>query len=214
MQTLASARPTVRLAHRVGNSTAVLSDYQATSGEPPRALTLPKTLSVDSGSKGILFTGRFHNASMLSPVLELGAEGSAFNFGFWDAHADFYLGTPSQLSELAGRAPVSVSVGLISSSKEGIVVNYRNRLTGSGALKPGLHAGGLIGQTTTYQKNAMLELSSLLIYNRPLTPGERFFGLQALSETFAIPQQQQDTYVADGDSITQGSASPYLQFYP
>ncbi len=210
-----AARPVVRLAHRTGNSVSVLWDFEATSGASPRALVLPRSLTIDSGNMGLLWTGRFHNASMISPLIELGLDKEAFNFGFWDAHADFYVGTPNHLSEMTGHASLTASIGLISSSPtEGLVANYRDRQLGLGGLRPLLHRGGYIGKTVVYKQSGMMELSSLVIYDRALTPGERFYGLQAAAENFGIAQQQQDTYVADGDSITQGIASPYMQGYP
>jgi lysophospholipase L1-like esterase len=215
VQTVPAARPAIRLAHRVGNAVSVMWDYEATSGAPARALVLPRGVAIDSGSMGIMWTGRFHNASMISPLIELGTDAEAFNFGFWDAHGDFYFGTPNELREIPGHAATTASVGVISSSQaDGTIVNYRNARTGAGTLKPKPHAGGFIGQSSAYRQNGMMELSSLVLYARPLSPGDMQFGRQALGENFGIAQQQQDVYVADGDSITQGIASPYLQGYP
>ncbi len=210
-----AAQPIVRLAHRTGRPLSVVWDYEATSGAPPRSLILPTALTIDSGNMAVLWTGRFHNAAMVSPLLELGTDADAFNFGYWDAHGDFYLGTRNHLSELAGHAGLTAAVGMISSSpQEGIVTNYRNRLIAQGKLPPELHRGGFIGQTAVYKANGMMELSSLVLYNRGLTPMERFLATKTLGENFAIPQQQQDVYVADGDSLTQGIATQYLQSYP
>ena len=94
-----------------------------------------------------------------------------------------------------------------------MTTDYRNHLLQIGRLPSATHTGGFIGKTTAFKQFAMMELGSLVLYSRPFSPGDRFYGLQALSETFAIPQQQQDTYVVDGDSITQGIASLYLQSY-
>lgn len=214
VQPVRTAQPVVRLAHRTGNSVSITWDYEAGSGAAARALVLPRSLSVDSANMGLLWTGRFHNASIISPLIELGVDRNAFNFGFWDAHGDFYLGTPGQLNEMPGHASLSAGIGLISSSPgEGVVTNYRNREVTLGALRPQAHNGGYIGKSVIYGQDGMMELSSLIIYDRALTPADRFFGLQAAGENFDIAQQQQDTYVADGDSLTQGLASSYLQSY-
>jgi lysophospholipase L1-like esterase len=164
---------------------------------------------------GVLWTGRFHNSALISPLVEIGNDPDAFNFGFWDAHGDFYLGTRNHLAELPGHAALNAAVGLISSSPtEGIVTNYRNRVIAQGKLPSEVHRGGLIGQTTVYKQAGMIELSSLILYDRALTPMERFVAVKALGENFHIPQQQQAVYVADGDSLTQGIGSRYLQSYP
>jgi lysophospholipase L1-like esterase len=210
-----AAQPTVRLAHRAGQPLSIVWDYEATSGAPARALVLPDALSIDSGEMAVLWTGRFHNAAMVSPLIELGVDADAFNFGYWDAHGDFYLGTHNHLSELPGHAALTAAIGLISSSRdEGVVTNYRNQTLAQGKLPSETHRGGFIGQTAVYKANGMMELSSLILYNRGLAPLERFVAVKALGENFSIPQQQRDTYVADGDSLTQGIATPYLQAYP
>ena len=209
-----SVQPAIRLAHRTGRPLSIVWDYEATSGGPVRALALPAGMSIDSGDMAVLWTGRFHNASMVSPLIELGTDANAFNFGYWDAHGDFYLGTTNHLSELPGHAALTPSAGMISSSpKDGLVVGYRNQIRAQGKLPSEPHRGGLIGETTVYKAGGMMELSSLTLYARGLTSLERFRSIQALGETFAIPQQQQDTYVADGDSLTQGIAAPYSQSY-
>ena len=208
-------QPTVRMSHRTGKTLSVLWDFEATSGGPPRAMELPSALTIDSGNMAVLWTGRFHNASLISPLVEIGNDPDAFNFGFWDAHGDFYLGTRNHLAELPGHATLNAAVGLISSSPaDGIVTNYRNRVIAQGKLPSEVHRGGLIGQTTVYKQAGMIELSSLILYDRPLTPMERYVAVKALGENFEIPQQQQNVYVADGDSLTQGIGSRYLQPYP
>lgn len=212
-QDVAAARPVVRLSHRVGNAVSVVWDFEMTSGAPPRFLVLPEGVSLDSGSMGLLWTGRFHNASMISPLLELGTDDDPFGFGFWDAHGDFYVGDAKHIAELPGHASLTPAIGLISASPDGIVSNYRNHLSQIGKVASSTHTGGFIGKTAAFGQYGMMELSSLILYDRPLSPGDRFFGLQAMGETFAIPQQQQDTYVVDGDSISQGIASLYLQSY-
>ena len=209
----AAARPAIRLSHRVGNAVSVIWDYETTGGSPPRFLVLPEAVSLDSGSMGILWTGRFHNASMVSPLVELGTDEDPFGFGFWDAHGDFYIGDAKHVGELPGHATTTAAVGLISAGSDGVTTSYRNHLLQVGRLASATHAGGFIGKTAAFRQFAMMELSSLVLYNRPFSPGDRFYGVQALSETFAIPQQQQDTYVVDGDSMTQGIASLYLQSY-
>ncbi len=210
-----AAQPAIRLSHRSGRPLSVIWDFEATSGGPGRALALPAALSIDSGNMAILWTGRFHNASLISPLVELGTDADAFNFGYWDAHGDFYLGTRNHLSELPGHAAQTAAVGLISSSPaEGVVTNYRNQLLAQGKLPPEMHRGGLVGQTLAYKQSGMMELSSLILYDRGLTPLERFNAVKALGENFAIAQQQPDVYVADGDSLTQGIATQYLQSYP
>ncbi len=208
-----AARPAIRLSHRVGNAVSVIWDYEITSGSPPRYLVLPESISLDSGSMGILWTGRFHNASLVSPLLELGTDEDPFGFGFWDAHGDFYIGDAKHVGELPGHAATTAAIGLISASGDGVTTNYRNHLLQIGKLASATHTGGFIGKTTAFKQFGMMELASLVLYNRPFSPGDRFYGVQALGETFAIPQQQQDTYVVDGDSITQGIASLYLQSY-
>ena len=210
-----NAQPVVRLSHRTGKSLSLIWDFEATGGGSGRALNLPGGLAIDSGNMAVLWTGRFHNASLVSPLIELGTDADAFNFGYWDVHGDFYLGTRNHLSELAGHAALSAGVGLISSSPaEGIVTNYRNQLIAQGKLPAEQHRGGLIGQTVTYKQSGMMELSSLILYDRGLTSMERFVAVQALGENFHIPQQQVDVYVADGDSLTQGISTQYLQSYP
>lgn len=207
------ARPVIRLSHRVGDAVSVVWDFEQTSGAPPRFLTLPDTVSIDSGSMGMLWAGRFHNASMISPLIEIGTDPAPFGFGFWDAHGDFYIGDGQHLGEMAGHATSTPSLGLVSTSPDGIVTDYRNRLLEIGRQTSGQHSGGFIGRTVTYAQYGMMELAGLILYDRPLSPRDRFYGLQALGETFGVPQQQQDTYVVDGDSITQGIASLYLQSY-
>ena len=209
----AAARPAIRLSHRVGRAVSIVWDFEMTGAQPPRFLVLPDGVSVDSGNMGLLWTGRFNNASMISPLVELGTDDDAFGFGFWDAHGDFYIGDAKHLGEMPGHATTTPAVGLISASPDGIVTNYRNHLTAINRLPSATHTGGFIGRTVAFKQFGMMELSSLVIYNRPLSQRERFFGLQALGETFAVPQQQQDTYVVDGDSITQGIATLYLQSY-
>lgn len=210
-----AARPVIRLAHRTGRPLSIVWDYEATSGGPMRNLVLPGGMTIDSGDMTVLWTGRFHNASMVSPLIELGTDANAFNFGYWDAHGDFYLGTTNHLSELPGHATLTPSVGMISSSpQDGVVVGYRNQVRAQGKLPSESHSGGLIGGTTVYKAGGMMELSSLTLYPRGLTSLERFRSVQALGENFSIAQQQQDAYVADGDSLTQGIASPYSQSYP
>jgi lysophospholipase L1-like esterase len=207
------ARPAVRLSHRTGNAVSLIWDFEMTSGAPPRFLVLPDGVAIDSAKMGMLWTGRFHNASMISPLVELGTDEDPFGFGFWDAHGDFYLGDAKHLGELPGHATVTPAIGLISASPDGTVANYRNHLIALGKPVSASHQGGFIGRTKAFDQYGMIELSSLILYARPLTPGERFYGIQAMSETFGIPQQQQDTYVVDGDSISQGIASLYLQSY-
>ena len=215
VQSKFAAQPAIRLSHRAGTSLSVIWDFEATSGAPARALVLPASLSIDSGNMAVLWTGRFHNASLISPLIELGTNADAFNFGYWDAHGAFYLGTHSHLSELPGHAALTAAAGLLSSSPvEGVITNYRNKLRGQGTLPSEVHRGGLIGQTVVYKQSGMMELSSLILYGRGLTPLERMAAIKALGENFTIPQQQQDVYVADGDSLTQGIASQYLQSYP
>ena len=209
-----AAQPVVRLSHRVGTSLSVVWDFEATSGAPARALVLPASLSINSGDMAVLWTGRFHNTSLISPLVELGTDADAFNFGFWDAHGTFYLGTREHLSELPGHAALTAAVGLLSSSPtEGVVTNYRNQLRALGTLPSEAHRGGFIGQTVVYKQSGMMELSSLILYGRALTPLERMVAIKALGENFTIPQQQRDVYVADGDSLTQGISSQYLQSY-
>lgn len=210
-----SARPALRLSHRIGKPLSLIWDFEATSGGPGRGLILPNSLTIDSGNMAVLWTGSFHNASLISPLVELGTDADAFNFGYWDAHGDFYLGTHNHLTELAGHAALTPAIGMISSSQgEGIVTNYRNKMIAQDKLPPELHQGGLIGQTVAYKQNGMIELSSLILYGRGLNPMERFVATQALSENFRIPQQQTDVYVADGDSLTQGIYTCDLQSYP
>lgn len=210
-----AAQPIIRLAHRTGRALSIVWDYEATSGGPVRTLVLPAGMSIDSGDMAILWTGRFHNASMVSPLIELGTNADAFNFGYWDAHGDFYLGTTNHLSEFPGHAALTASVGMISSSpQDGIVLGYRNQNRVQGKLPSEVHRGGLIGETTVYKAGGMMELSSLTLYARGLSSLERFRSVQALGENFSLPQQQQDFYVADGDSLTQGIAAPYSQSYP
>jgi lysophospholipase L1-like esterase len=209
------AQPVIRMSHRTGKPLSIVWDFEPTSGGPARALTLPTSLTIDSGNMAILWTGRFHSTALISPLLEVGNDPDAFNFGFWDAHGDFYLGTRNHLSELAGHAALNPAIGLISSSPgEGIVTNYRNRNIVQGKLPSEIHRGGMIGRTVVYKQAGMIELSSLVLYDRGLTPTERFVALKALGENFSIPQQQQNVYVTDGDSLTQGIASRYLQSYP
>ena len=212
-QPLASARPAIRLSHRVGDAVSVIWDFEMTSGAPPRWLILPKTMTIDSGNMGILWTGRFHNASMISPLIELGTDDDAFGFGFWDAHGDFYIGDAKHLGEVPGHAALTPSIGLISASPQSTVTNYRNHSIEIGKLASTTHTGGLIGRTVAFSQYGMMELSSLILYDRPLSSADRFYGLQAMGETFHVPQQQQDVFVADGDSISQGIASLYLQSY-
>ncbi len=210
-----SARPAIRMSHRVGRALSIIWDFEATSGAPVRSLVLPNGLAIDSGNMAFLWTGRFHNASHVSPLIELGVDADAFNFGYWDAHGDFYLGTRDHLMELPGHATSNAAVGVISSSPaEGVVADYRNQIQARGKLPSESHQGGLIGRTTVYKQGGMMELSSLVIYDRGLTGRERFLAVKALSENFQIPQQQQDVYVADGDSLTQGISTNYLQSYP
>jgi lysophospholipase L1-like esterase len=209
------SQPSIRLGHRTGQAPSVIWDFEATSGGQTRVLKLPAGLTIDSGNMAVLWTGRFHNASIISPLVELGTDKDAFNFGYWDAHGDFYIGTQSHLSELQGHAAQTAAIGVISSSPgDGLVTNYRNQLTTLGKLPSEIHRGGLIGQTVVYAQSGMMELSSLILYDRGLTSLERLTAQQALGESFTIAQQQQDVYVADGDSLTQGIASPYLQAYP
>ena len=212
-QDTAIARPAVRLSHRTGNAVSLIWDFEMTSGAPPRYLVLPEGVTLNSGNMGVLWTGRFHNASMISPLIELGTDEDPFGFGFWDAHGDFYIGDAEHVGELPGHATMTPAIGLISTSPEGTITNYRNHLLSIGKVIAATHQGGFIGRTKAFDQYGMLELSSLILYPRPLTPAERFYGMQAMSETFAIPQQQQDTYVVDGDSISQGIASLYLQSY-
>lgn len=214
VQTSPAAQPSIRLSHRVGRATSVLWDYEATSGASARVMILPPSLAIDSGNMAILWTGRFHNASMISPLVELGTDKEAYNFGYWDAHGDFYSGTPAHLSELPGHAAVTSAVGVISSSADSVITNYHNQQVTLGKLPSEPHRGGMIGQSNIYRQNGMMELSSLVIYDRSLTQLEQVVAQQALEENFAIAQQQQDVYVADGDSLTQGIASQYLQSYP
>jgi lysophospholipase L1-like esterase len=213
-QDQADARPAIRISHRTGNSVSVIWDFEMTSGAPPRWLVLPDSLSIDSGSFGLMWTGRFHNASMISPLVEIGHDESPFNFGYWDTHGDFYLGDSKHLNEVAGQAALTPAIGVISSSQDtGLITNYRNHLLAAGKLPSATHAGGFIGRTAAFQQYGMMELSSLVIYDRPFSAADRFYGRQALGESFEIPQQQKDTYVVDGDSISQGIASLYLQSY-
>jgi len=207
------ARPAIRLSHRVGNAVSVIWDYEMTGGAPPRFLTLPDGISLDSGNMGILWTGRFHNASLISPLIEIGTDDNPFGFGYWDAHGDFYIGNAKQLAELPGHATTTPAIGLISVSPDAITTNYRNHLIELGRLVPAPHSGGYIGKTAAFRQYGMMELGSLILYDRALSSRDRFYGLQAMGETFAIPQQQQDTYVVDGDSMSQGIASLYLQSY-
>lgn len=210
-----SAQPVIRLAHRTGRSLSIVWDYEATSGGPVRTLVLPAGMSIDSGDMTILWTGRFHNASMVSPLIELGTNADAFNFGYWDAHGDFYLGTTNHLMEVPGHAALTPSVGMISSSpQDGVVIGYRNQTRTQGKLPSENHRGGLIGETTIYKAGGMMELSSLTLYARGLSSLERFRSVQALGENFSIPQQQQEVYIADGDSLTQGISAPFSQSYP
>lgn len=209
------AQPAIRMSHRSGVPLSIVWDFEATSGVPGRAMLLPSAMSVDSGNMAVLWTGRFHSASLVSPLVELGTDPNAFNFGYWDAHGDFYLGTHNHLNELPGHAALTAAVGLISSSPgEGVVTNYRNQLVAKGNLPSEKHKGGLIGQTVAYSQSGMMELSSLIVYDRGLNSLERFVAVKALGENFGIAQQQRDVYVADGDSLTQGIASQYLQSYP
>jgi lysophospholipase L1-like esterase len=215
VQTDANAQPVIRLSHRTGAALSVVWDFEATSGGPGRSLVLPPSLTIDSGNMAILWTGRFHNASLISPLVELGEDADAFNFGFWDAHGDFYLGTRNHLGELRGHAALNPAVGLISSSPaEGLVTNYYNHVIAQGKLPSEVHRGGLIGRTIVYKQAGMIELSSLILYDRGLTSLERFGSVQALEENFHIPMQQREIYVADGDSLTQGIATQYMQSYP
>ena len=207
------ARPAIRLSHRTGNALSLIWDFEMTSGAPPRYLVLPDGVSLSSGDMGLLWTGRFHNASMISPLVELGTDDDPFGFGFWDAHGDFYIGDAKHVGELPGHASTTPAIGLISTSPDGTITNFRNHLVAIGKLISATHQGGFIGKTKAFDQYGMIELSSLILYPRSLTPAERFYGMQAMSETFAIPQQQQDTYVVDGDSISQGIASLYLQSY-
>jgi lysophospholipase L1-like esterase len=207
------SRPAIRLSHRVGNAASLIWDFEMTGGAPPRSLTLPDGVSLDSGNMAILWTGRFHNASMISPLIELGTDDNPFGFGFWDTHGDFYIGNAKQIAELPGHATTTPAIGLISVSPDGIVTNYRNHLIELSRLVPGPHRGGFIGRTNAFRQFGMMELGSLILYDRALSTRDRFYGLQAMGETFGIPQQQQDTYVVDGDSISQGIASLYLQSY-
>ena len=210
-----SAQPIIRLSHRTGQAVSIIWDFEATGGGSGRSLALPSGLAIDSGNMGILWTGSFHSAALVSPLIELGVNEEAFNFGYWDVHGDFYMGTRNHLSELAGHAALTAAVGLISSSPgEGIVTNYRNQLIAQGKMPSETHRGGLIGQTLVYKQSGMMELSSLILYDRGLTPLERITAIQALGENFKIPQQQVDVYVADGDSMTQGIYTQYLQSYP
>ena len=212
-QDIALARPVIRLSHRVGNAVSVVWDFETTSGAPPRFLVLPDGVSLNSASMSILWTGRFHNASMISPLIELGTRDEPFGFGFWDAHGDFYIGNAKHLGELPGHASSTPAVGLISASPDSTVTIYRNHLLEIPKMAAAPHSGGFIGRSKAFEQFGMMELGSLVLYDRPFSPGERFYGMQALGETFAIAQQQQDTYVVDGDSITQGIASLYLQSY-
>ena len=212
-QEQANARPVVRLSHRVGNAVSVIWDFEKTSGAPPRWLVLPSGVSINSASMGLLWTGRFHNASMISPLVEIGTDRNPYGFGYWDTRGDFYLGEATHLGEMPGHAALTSSIGLVSAAAGSIVMNYRNRLSEVGRLPGGTHSGGYIGRTVAFDQYGMMELSSLILYARPFTPADRFFGLQSLGETFGVPQQQQDTYVVDGDSISQGIASLYLQSY-
>ncbi len=208
-----TSRPAVRLSHRVGTGVSLIWDFEMTSGAPPRWLDLPRGVALDTGAMGLLWTGRFHNSSMISPLLELGTDANPFGLGFWDAHGDFYVGEARHLGQMPGHAALTPGIGLVSVSPGGAIGNYRNRLTDLGAVAGGRHAGGFIGRTAAFGQYGMMELSSLILYARPLTPADRFFGLQSLGETFGIAQQQQDTFVVDGDSLTQGIASLYLQSY-
>jgi lysophospholipase L1-like esterase len=215
VQTDIKSQPVVRLGHRIGNSLSLVWDYEATSGQSPRWLVLPPALKVIDSAMSILWTGRFHSASLMSPILELGIDSDPFSLGFWDAHGSFYIGTPDQLAAMPAQAPLSSSIGVISSSAdEGLIVNYRNKLQRLGSLRPKTHQGGYLGMTIPFRKSGMMELSSLIIYGRAFGADDRLHAAQALEQNFKIPQQHQDTYVADGDSITQGLGSPYLQGYP
>ena len=210
-----TAQPIVRLSHRTGKPLSIIWDFEATSGGPWRSLILPPALTIDSANMAILWTGRFHNTSLVSPLIELGVNADAFNFGYWDAHGDFYLGTRNHLMELPGHAGQNAAVGMISSSPaEGVVTNYHNRIVAQGKFPPEVHRGGLVGRTETYKQGGMMELSSLVLYDRGLTAIERHVAIKALGENFMIPQQHQDIYVADGDSLTQGIGTRYLQSYP
>jgi lysophospholipase L1-like esterase len=215
VQTDPKAQPLISLAHRTGNSLSVDWDYEAQTDQPPRWLVLPPTLTVVDNAMAVLWAGRFHSASLMSPLLEIGGDSDPFSFGFWDAHGSFYIGTPNQLAEMPGHASLSPSVGIVTSAREeGIVAQYRNEQQHLGALTPETHNGGYLGRTVAFHQSGMIELSGLVIYGRSLDADERLHAVQAVEENFAIPQQQQDTYVADGDSITQGLGSMYNQGYP
>ena len=208
------SQPVVRLAHRTGNSLSVVWDYEATTGAPPRWLVLPPQVAVVDSAMAILWTGRFGSASLMSPILDIGVDSDAFSLGFWDTHGSFYIGTPNRLASMPAHAPLSPSVGFVSSADDGITVNYRNNQQHLGPLKAEMHSGGYLGMTVAFHQDAMIELSSLIIYGRSLSADDRLHAVQALGQNFQIAQQQQDTYVADGDSITQGLGSLYGQGYP
>jgi hypothetical protein len=94
----------------------------------------------------------------------------------------------------AAHAALNPAIGLISSSPgEDIVTNYRNRNIVQGKLPSEVHRGGLIGRPVVYKQAGMIELSPLVLYDRGLTPTERFVALKVLGKTSAYPSSRMCT---------------------